>query len=219
MSYVRPYSLQPKELKLTALDSWLKHVFSLIRDNSILNNRATVTTPSSYLNVSDCDLESPSQSLSQRITYYFEALVPKQLQEEVFHHGAQMLRKEEFALHCCAGLLDMFAPYFQLFWKPSHKFLNIPSIADSFDRVTVLEDLISKAGAGASDQHGTPEVAKFRLFDHSLSLEESYLMKRALRSLAHSNLKVLVLWKVADDAMLSIIGANCHQLESLDVWR
>ena len=64
-----------------------------------------------------------------------------------------------------------------------------------------------------------PEVAKFRLFDQCLSLEESYLMKRALRCLATRHLKVLVLWKVADDAMLSIVGSNCHQLESLDVWR
>ena len=109
--------------------------------------------------------------------------------------------------------------YFQLFWKPRHKFLNIPSIADSSDRVTVLEDLVCKTGMAGQNDGTLPEVAKFRLFDHSLSLEESYLMKRALRCLAHSNLKVLVLWKVADDAMLSIIGANCHQLESLDVWR
>ena len=33
------------------------------------------------------------------------------------------------------------------------------------------------------------------------------------------NLRMLVLWKVADDAMLAIIGATCLHLESLDVWR
>ena len=102
------------ELKLTALDSWLKHVFSLIRDNSILNNRLTVTTPSEHWRMEDDFGNDCNKCLSVRITEYFEALVPKQLQEEVFHHGAQMLRKEEFALHCCAGLLDMFAPYFQV---------------------------------------------------------------------------------------------------------
>ena len=50
MSYVRPYSLQPKELRLTALESWLKHVFRLIRDNMIImNSRSFVATPSPSL--------------------------------------------------------------------------------------------------------------------------------------------------------------------------
>lgn len=114
----------------------------------------------------------------------------------------------------------MFAPFFCLFWKPFYKLLNIPSLADDQDRIAVLESLVRKSGASTlTADEATTEVesAKFRLFDHSLSMEESYLMKRVLRSLR--NLRVLVLWKVADDAMLAVIGTTCRQLEAVDVWR
>lgn len=106
MSYVRPYSLQPKDLRQTALESWLRHVFHLIRDNHILSNRQRPpTTPSTPDAVANWDWQAASasgngsvQARSQWLTAYFDSMVPKSMQEEAFHKGAQMLRKEE--LYC-----------------------------------------------------------------------------------------------------------------------
>ena len=50
-----------------------------------------------------------------------------------------------------------------------------------------------------------------------VSKEENYLTKRVLRGFM--NLKTLVLWKAADDAMLQIIGITCKSLESIDLWK
>ena len=49
-----------------------------------------------------------------------------------------------------------------------------------------------------------------------LSLEESYTIKRCLRTMNH--LKTLLLWKVCDDATLYLIGSHCPQLELLGRW-
>jgi hypothetical protein len=61
------------------------------------------------------------------------------------------------------------------------------------------------------------QSAKIRMFKHQeISVEENYLTKRVLRRFM--NLKTLVLWKAADDAMLHIIGITCKNLESIDLW-
>ena len=185
MSYLRPYSLQPKELRLSALDSWLQHVFHLIRDNHILSMRRPSITPSnsiqSFTNcLKELGSEDDPQTPAQTIMMYFDSMVPPSMQEESFHRGAQMLRKEQ--LFC--DNLDMFPTFFSLFWKPSYKLLNIPTIGKNLDRVLILENLLWKISEGnpAQQWNISVESAKFRLFDQeSLGIEESYLTKRILR--------------------------------------
>jgi len=46
MSYLRPFSLQPKDLRLSALDCWLQHVFRLMRDSQVLAMRVPPRSPS-----------------------------------------------------------------------------------------------------------------------------------------------------------------------------
>ena len=140
------------------------------------------------------------------------------MQEEAFHRGTQMVRKEE--LFC--GQFDMYASFFYLFWRKEFRLLNIPQLSASQDRISVLEHLIRTADNATNKPLVKKSLqlknVKFRLFEKdTLNIEESYLMKRVLRGL--NNLRSLVLWKVADDNMLSIIGETCEHLETIDVWR
>lgn len=142
-------------------------------------------------------------------------LLPRSMQEEVFHRGAQVLRQEQLLeVASTGGGHDLFVPFFQLFWRSDFQLLNLPGMSSSSDRTRVLENLAENLRDGPS-----PEVAKFRMFDNqTLTLEESYFLKRALRDLG-ANLRVLVLWKVCDDAMLAILGSTCRSLEAVDLWR
>ena len=227
MSYLRPFIITPKELRLTALDAWLQHVFHLIRDNQILSlNRKPSITPSSSTQSFDNILHSillsstPADSNFNEILGYLDLFMPISMQEEAFHRGTQMVRKEE--LFC--GQFDMYASFFYLFWRKEFRLLNIPQLCASQDRISVLEHLIRTSETSSvnnnlkSKKDLQLENVKFRMFEKdSLNIEESYLMKRVLRGL--TNLRSLVLWKVADDNMLSIIGKSCEHLETIDVWR
>ena len=233
MSYLRPFTLTPKELRLTALDAWLQHIFHLIRDNQILSlHRKPTITPSSSTQSFDNIMQSlllsstcsqvsakdKNSSPFEDIFSYLDLFMPISMQEEAFHRGTQMVRKEE--LFC--GQFDMYASFFYLFWRKEFRLLNIPQLSASQDRIAVLEHLIRKDDRASQTSRKTDslqlENVKFRMFEtDSLNIEESYLMKRVLRGL--NNLRSLVLWKVADDNMLSIIGETCEHLETIDVWR
>ena len=233
MSYLRPFTLTPKELRLTALDAWLQHIFHLIRDNQILSlHRKPTITPSSstqsFDNImqslllsstcSQVSVKDKNNSPFEDIFSYLDLFMPISMQEEAFHRGTQMVRKEE--LFC--GQFDMYASFFYLFWRKEFRLLNIPQLSASQDRIAVLEHLIRKDDRASQTSRKTDslqlENVKFRMFEtDSLNIEESYLMKRVLRGL--NNLRSLVLWKVADDNMLSIIGETCEHLETIDVWR
>ena len=236
MSYLRPFIITPKELRLSALDAWLQHVFHLIRDNQILSlHRKPPITPSCSTQSFDTILQSillpstpqdPSGKTKDGVSHtndilsYLDLFMPISMQEEAFHRGTQMVRKEE--LFC--GQFDMYASLFYLFWRKEFRLLNIPQLSNSQDRISVLEHLLRTSEIASETApksvHGGLQLenVKFRMFEtESLNIEESYLMKRVLRGL--QNLRSLVLWKVADDNMLAIIGETCEHLETIDVWR
>ena len=147
---------------------------------------------------------------TSNLSRYLDALLPRSLQEEAFHRGAQMLRNELCLFD------DAFPVLFCLLWRNRFHHLDLPLIADKEDRVSVLEFLTSDSAS--NEERGKIVSAKFRLFETSdLDIQESYLMKRILRTFA--NLRVLVLWWACDDQMLNIVGETCRQLEALDVWR
>merc|ERR1740128_919419 len=144
---------------------------------------------------------------------HLKCRVPPSVEEELFHHGLVMLKKEVWEGDDFLSP-DMYVMYMIVCYKPQMKHLEVPGLSQHADRVTVL-DLLYNLGA----QHGhLLQSAKIKMFEHSkISIEANYLTKRVLRGFM--NLKTLVLWKAADDAMLQIIGITCKSLESIDLWK
>ena len=162
MSYLRPFNPTPKDLQLTALDSWLQHVFHLIRDNQILSlNRKPVITPSAsiqsfeenlqpvifFTNTSDTTKSNNNNPVFKDILRYVDSFMPISMQEEAFQHGTQMVRKEE--LFC--GLYDLYTPFFYLFWRQEFQLLNIPHLCAPHDRISVLEHILRTAGTSTNN--------------------------------------------------------------------
>ncbi len=54
MSYLRPLNLQPDTLRQCALDSWLRHLLQLIRDNQIIARGKPLALSPSYHLLEDC---------------------------------------------------------------------------------------------------------------------------------------------------------------------
>lgn len=158
------------------------------------------------------------RTIRSRLGEYLEGKVPLSLQEDLFQHGAAMLRNEAVGDPYISfdDLLtpDMFVLYMFVTYQSEIKSLEIPELSRQADRVTTL-DLLYNVGTPYGHNLKT---AKFRMFESpAISIEESYLTKRVLRGFR--NLQSLVLWKACDDAMLQIIGITCHHLESIDLWK
>ena len=86
---------------------------------------------------------------------------------------------------------DLLVPFLYVFYSPDIRYLELPVLVRSVDRVTVL-DLLNNVGTpGGHDL----EQLKLRMFERSdISVEEGYLVKRVLRGFF--NVKSLTLWKV-----------------------
>ncbi len=234
MSYLRPFELQPKNLRMSAQDAWLLHIFRQISDHHIWSRRPNnIITEVAALENYEATLRSvldndpvenkKATKATKTMKAYLDDILPRLLQEEIFHYGVHMCKKEEV-------LFDMFPLFFKQFWRPDFKHLYLPLVQSSSERLSVLEHLLAQCESHPDDNDDglEPEEAgsadttsvKFRLMDakqSKLSMEESYLTKRIWRTMKH--LKVLVLWKVCDNAMLSILGSTCANLEALDIWR
>lgn len=171
-------------------------------------SRLTDCAQQSWLAYAIRQLRRSSSCSSQLLSNFSDALLAPGLQEHLFYAGVHLLQRDEVNE-------DLMGPFFRCFWKSHFATLHLPVILDAEERVRVLEHLV----CFGSDLRVT--CFKHRLQDVKnpprLGLEESYVTKRLLRSLAH--LTTLLLWKVCDDAMLSIIGHTCPRLEVIDVWR
>jgi len=197
MSYLRrPLKLQPPRLEVAASQSWTKHVLNILRHHR-------------HFFADHMCLRVLRQVLGDHLSCH----IPHVLEEELFHKGLVLLTREVW--HEGDPLMpDMFVLYMFVFYRADMKQLEIPALSKHTDRVTVL-DLLYNLGT----PHGHQVTqAKIKMFDHAdISIEESYLTKRVLRGFM--NLKSLVLWKAADDAMLQILGLTCRSLESIDIWK
>jgi len=196
MSFLRPATLQPSRLEVLASQSWTQCMLRVLGQHrhSFADHVCL-------------------RAIRARLGEYLEGKVPPVVEEELFQHGLVMLRNEVW------GGENMFSPdmyvlYMIVFYKPQMKHLEVPSLSQHADKVTVL-DLLYNLGA---QQGHSLQSAKIKMFENSrISIEENYLMKRVLRGMM--NLTSLVLWKGADDAMLQIIGITCKSLESIDLWK
>jgi len=200
MSYWRPVKLQPPRLEVAASQCWARALVS------VLSLSRHIFSEHSCLRL-----------IRHRLQHYLRALVPPSVEETLFQAGLEMMRRESGVdIARMAGLAspDMFVLYMFVLYRSNIKSLDIPALSNHRDRVTVL-DLLYNVGA----QHGHQlDTIKIKMFESvNISIEENYLTKRVLRGF-HS-LHSLVLWRVADDAMLQIIGLTSRSLVSLDLWK
>ena len=220
MSYLRPLSLQPQGLRQSAMDAWNAHLIQLIRDAQILCRRPSpsIQSFSDSLKVlrnfdeSDGGKNVTASLDAEALHAYVERFLPASVQEESFHRGAQLLRKELDS--------DMFPRYFRLLWKPHFRHLDLPPIADADQRISTLDFIVDAFAGGRQEakkvsQRGLVETAKFRLFETSeVGIEEAYLLKRVARTSLSANLTVLLLWWVCDDQ-----GGNSIAFLRLPMYR
>lgn len=152
--------------------------------------------------------------LRKQIGDYFRESVAKSVREELVRFGSSLIQKENWSAIRDFMVPDLLVPFLYVFYSPDIRYLELPVLVRSVDRVTVL-DLLNNVGTpGGHDL----EQLKLRMFERSdISVEEGYLVKRVLRGFF--NVKSLTLWKVCDNAMLQIIGVTCRQLELLDIWK
>jgi len=196
MSFLRPAKLQPTRLEVAASQCWTQFMLRVLGQHrhSFADHICLRT-------------------IRARLGEYLEGKVPPSVEEELFQHGLVMLRNEVWGGDNMFTP-DMFVLYMIVFYKPEMKHLEVPSLSQHADKVTVL-DLLYNLGA---QQGHLLQSAKIKMFENSkISIEENYLTKRVLRGFM--NLTNLVLWKAADDAMLQIIGITCKNLESIDLWK
>ena len=197
MSYWRPVKLQPRRLEVSASLSWTEAVLKVLnRHRHFFSDHVCLRT------------------IRNRLEEYIKRHVPLSVEESLFQAGLEMMKKD---LDCRDGEMltpHMFVLYMFVLYRSNIKYLDIPSLGNHSDRVTVL-DLLYNVGA----QHGHQvTTVKMKMFEHSnISIEENYLTKRVLRGFM--DVTVLVLWRAADDAMLQIIGHTCRNLQSLDLWK
>ena len=197
MSYWRPVKLQPRRLEVLASLSWTEALLKLLnRHRHFFSDHVCLRT------------------IRNRVEDYIKCHVPLSVEETLFQTGLDIMKKD---LDCRDGEMltpHMFVLYMFVLYRSNIKYLDIPSLGNHSDRVTVL-DLLYNVGA----QHGHQvTTVKMKMFEQSnISIEENYLTKRVLRGFM--DVTVLVLWRAADDAMLQIIGHTCRSLQTLDLWR
>merc|ERR1712123_313050 len=140
--------------------------------------------------------------------------VPKEIREELFQHGCLALRNENWSAFRNFVTPALFAPFMYVFYNTDIMQLEIPTLIRVQDRLTVLDMLYN---LGTPDGHEAQSL-KVKMFEtSSISIGESYVLKRVLRGFRE--LRSLTLWMVCDDAMLQILGVTCKHLENLDIWK
>lgn len=198
MSYLRPVKLQPARLEVAASQAWTRFLLSVLsKHKHFFSSRVCL------------------RNIRARLESHLAATVPPVVEENLFHSGLELLRRDCGAAdHSDPAVPDTFVLYMFVLYKPSFKQLEVPSLCSHQDRVTLL-DLMYNVGA----QHGhSLATVKLKMFEQpNISIEENYLTKRVLRGF--HDLTNLVLWRAADDQMLQIIGLTCRQLQSIDLWK
>ena len=206
MRYLRPIILQPDKLKSFAQKAWINYVIRELHAYEIRKHR--IKKDISINNFCDVPFETKT---SKELIALLNLKLPVSLQEELFHVGVHIIKQTEVNNYD-----RVFTLFFECFWHPDFSSLHLPMIQEAQQRLIILENILARC------EEKKPKIStlKYRLHDvksPSLSIEESYTIKRVLRTF--TNLNTLLLWKVCDDATLYLIGNNCKHLTTLDVWR
>jgi len=197
MSYIRPVKFQPQKLELLSSQVYLEKVISVLRKHRHFISDAVCL-----------------RVLRKQIGDNLRISMAKSVREDLLRIGGNMIQKENWSAIRDFMVPDLMVMFLYVFYTPDIRYLELPNLIRSIDRVTIL-DLLNNVGTpGGHDL----EILKVRMFERSeISLEESYLVKRALRGFL--TLRSLTLWKICDDGMMQIIGVTCRHLEHLDIWK
>ena len=199
MKYFRLLQYQPHSLTELAQNCWLNSLMKVLHSFHIWQQRAE---ESESLEVSwNVDL--------QGIAQYQDYLLPSALQETLYHKGCDVL----FSSHEFLQDGDLFPHFFQCVWRSNFSTFLLPKSVK--DRVKVLNWILL-------EDH--PVSLSIQVYQDRCttsgqlpsSLEESYLIKRIIRTIS-ATLTVLSLWQKIDDVLCQIIGQNCHHLNTLDI--
>jgi len=197
MSYIRPVKFQPQKLEMLASQVYLNSVISVLRKHRHFISDAVCL-----------------RVLRKQIGDNLRQSMAKSVREDLLKIGGGIIQRENWSAIRDFMVPDLMVMFLYVFYTPDIRYLEIPNLIRSIDRVTILDLLNNLGTPGGHDL----EVLKIRMFERSeISLEESYLVKRALRGFL--TLRSLTLWKVCDDAMMQIIGVTCRHLEHLDIWK
>lgn len=197
MSYIRPVKFQPKRLEVLSSHAYIQQVIVVLQKHR------------HYISDAVC-----LRVLRKQIGDHVRESVAKTVREELVRYGSSIIQKENWSAIRDFLVPDLLVPFLYVFYNSDIRYLELPVLVRSVDRVTVL-DLLNNVGTpGGHDL----EHVKLRMFERSdISVEEAYLVKRVLRGFI--NIRSLTLWKVCDNAMLQILGVTCRQLELIDIWK
>ena len=131
MSFLRPVKLQPLRLEVAASQSWTQCVLTVLRQHQ-------------HLFADHLCL----RTIRTKLVEYLKLKVPASIEEDLFHQGLVMLKKEVWGGDDILSP-DMFVLYMFVHYKPQMKHLEVTELSRHADKVTVL-DLLYNLGA----QHG-----------------------------------------------------------------
>ena len=128
MSYSRPVQLQPKSLEVAASQSWTQFMLKVLRKHrhSFADHVCLRT-------------------IRTKLGEYLDGKVPVSVEEDLFHHGLAMLKKEVWGSDNFSSP-DMYVLYMFVLYKPQMQHLEVPGLSQHADKVTVL-DLLYNLGA------------------------------------------------------------------------
>jgi len=197
MSYIRPVKFQPRKLEEIASLSYIQQVMVVLKKHQ------------HYISDAVC-----MRVLRKQIGSHLHESVAKSVREELVRFGSNIIQKQNWSAIRDFHIPDLLVPFLYTFYTADLRYLDLPVLLRSVDRVTVL-DLLNNVGTPGGHEL---EQVKLRMFERpDISVEEGYLVKRVLRGFMH--VRALTLWKVCDNAMLQILGVTCRQLELLDIWK
>jgi len=197
MSYIRQAKLQPDTLEVLASACWTKAVVGVLAQHK--------HSFSDHLCL---------RLIRQKLAHNILDKLPRVIREQLFQAGCSVVRREVWSAVRDFTTPNMWVPFMYVFYQTEIKQVEMPALIRSQDRLTVL-DLLYNLGTPHGHQANTVKIKMFET--PTISIEESYVLKRVLRGFRQ--LRSLILWKVCDDAMLQILGVTCHHLDNIDIWK
>ena len=174
MSFLRSVEYQPERLEVLASIYWTRKVLEVLRQHK------------HYFADHAC-----LRSLRAKLGGHLYQQLPRVGREELFQHGCLALRRETWSAVRDSLTPALFVPFLYVFYSPDTKQLEIPPLIRVQDRLTVLDFLYN---LGTPDGHRAT-ILKMKMFESpSISVGESYVLKRVLRGFM--DLRLLILWKV-----------------------
>ena len=224
MKYFRIVKFQPNSLTELAQNCWLNSLVKVLRSFHIWQKRGGGTSIEEVAEDID-NFELTWHHDIQSIIGFQESSLPCSLQEALYLKGCALFEGHQLLHHDS----DLFPYFFQCLWRPLFRCFQLPRYVKDRSQVLnwILEDhSFSNSSSSCpaqlsvqvyQDQYSNPHSSIFPAeYPAVPSLEESYLVKRIVRTISGS-LTDLTLWQIMDDVLCQILGQNCLHLKMIDV--